>query len=57
MEKIIDFKKQENNNDMIPMEEWDGECWKTMFDTLAEMIPDQDPWETFANFIKETLMK
>ena len=56
MEKIIDFKKQKGNNDMIPMEEWDGECWKTMFNTLAEMIPEQDPWETFANFIKATLI-
>ena len=42
---------------LVPMEEWDGKCWKTMFDTLAKMIPEQDPWETFANFIKETLMK
>ena len=46
-----------NVNEMIPMEEWNGECWKTMFDTLAEMCPEQDPWETFANFIKEIFIK
>ena len=54
MGKVINFRKQD---ELVPMEEWDGECWKTMFDTLAEIIPEQDPWETFANFIKATLMK
>lgn len=54
MGKVIDFRKKD---ELVPMEEWDGECWKTMFDTLAEMILEQDPWETFANFIKATLMK
>lgn len=60
MNNIIEFKQKENfdNKDkLVPMEEWDGECWKTMFNTLAEMIPEQDPWETFANFIKTTLIK
>lgn len=55
MAKIIEFK-QRNEEAMVPMEEWDGECWKTMFNVLAEMMPEQDPWETFANFIKITLM-
>ena len=49
MAQIIDFKKKD---ELIPIDEWDGECWKTMFDTLAELLPDQDPWETLANFIK-----
>ena len=44
------------NDELIPMEEWNGECWKTMFNVLAEMVPDKDPWETLANFIKITLM-
>ena len=59
MNNIIEFKQKENydkKNELIPMEEWDGDCWKTMFNTLAEMIPEQDPWETFANFIKGTLI-
>lgn len=45
------------NDELIPMEEWDGECWRTMFNTLAEMVPDKDPWDTFAMFIKKTLKK
>jgi len=54
MNKVIDFRKQD---ELISVEEWNGECWKTMFDTLAEMIPEQDPWETFSMFIKEIFIK
>lgn len=60
MNNIIEFKQKEHydkKNELVPIEEWDGDCWKTMFNTLSEMIPEQDPWETFANFIKATLMK
>jgi hypothetical protein len=58
MSNIINFtaKQEKQKDELVPIEEWDGECWKTMFNTLAEMIPEQDPWEVFANFIKETLV-
>jgi hypothetical protein len=58
MSNIINFTaKQEKQKDgLVPIEEWDGECWKTMFNTLAEMIPEQDPWESFANFIRATII-
>ena len=60
--QIINFAEQKEKfnkqrSDLIPLEEWDGECWKTMFDTLAEMLPDNNPWDNLATFIKETLIK
>ena len=62
MSKIINFTEQKEKlttkqNEIVPIEEWDGECWKTMFDTLTEMLPDNDPWDNLAMFIKETLIK
>lgn len=58
MSNITNFtaKQEKQKDELVPIEEWDGECWKTMFNTLAEMIPEQDPWEVFANFIKKTLV-
>lgn len=55
MNNIIEFKRE--NDELTPIEEWDGECWKTMFDVLAEMLPDNDPWDNLAMFIKQTLIK
>lgn len=59
MPNIINFPNalEEQKDDMIPMDEWDGSCWKTMFDTLAELAPNVDPWDLLAAFIKQTLMK
>ena len=57
MKDVIEFKTTEKKDDLIPMEEWDGSCWKTMFDTLAELAPNADPWDCLAEFIKLTLMK
>ena len=62
MDNIINIEESKKYQDkkygdLIPMEEWDGKCWKEMFDSLAEMVPDNDPWDTFAMFIKGTLMK
>ena len=53
MGKVIDFKPKD---ELVPIEEWDGDCWKTMFDTLAQMTPEKDPWDTFASFIKQALI-
>ena len=57
MSNIIDFIPKTETDDMIPMDKWDGSCWKTMFDTLAELAPNVDPWDCLAAFIKLTLMK
>lgn len=55
--EIINFKAVEQKDDMLPMDKWDGSCWKIMFDTLAELAPDVDPWDALAAFIKHSLMK
>ena len=55
MGKVIQFQTaeaQEEASDMVPIEEWDGDCWKTMFNTLAESFPENDPWDNLAMFIK-----
>ena len=56
MSDIINFTPKEKD-DLVPMEEWDGECWKTMFEELAKLAPQADPWDLLAQFIKMTLMK
>ena len=57
MPNIITFNPETNRDDLIPMEQWDGECWKTMFNTLAELVPQADPWDCLAAFIKRTLIE
>ena len=57
MSNIIKFIAKTETDDMIPMDEWDGSCWKTMFDTLSKLVPNADPWDCLAAFIKLTLMK
>ena len=44
-------------DELLPMEEWDGACWKTLFDWFAENLPGVDPWDSLAAFIKLSLMK
>lgn len=48
--------KQECKDDLLPMEKWDGGCWKAMFDWFAEVVPEVDPWDSLAAFIKHALM-
>ena len=57
MDKIINFDPNAERDELVPMDEWDGECWKTMFDWLKENVPQADPWDSLAAFIKLTLMK
>ncbi len=40
---------------MVPMEKWDGECWRTMFETLSAICPEADPWDVFAQFMHGVL--
>ena len=56
MPNIITFNPKTDTDDLIPMEQWDGECWQTMFNTLAELVPQADPWDLLAAFIKRTLI-
>lgn len=55
MAKIIELTQKPNANDFVPVEEWDGECWKIFFEEFC--VPNGDangvsPWEYLANFIK-----
>ena len=46
---------EEHQNNAIPMEKWDGECWKTFFETVCtEAAEDTDysPWDMFAITMK-----
>ena len=55
MGDVINLFDEKNKRDMVPMEEWDGECWRTIFNTLSAMEPDGDPWDVFARFMKAVL--
>lgn len=54
---IINFTPKTDTDEMISMDEWDGSCWKTLFDWFAENVPQADPWDCLAAFIKRTLME
>lgn len=58
MAKILEFKTPEEHKDeMIPVDQWDGECWKTFFDQFcvpfAEKHHGVTPWDVLADFIKK----
>lgn len=49
--------KEEAKDEPLPMEQWDGSCWKTMFEWFDENVPNVDPWDSLAAFIMLSLMK
>ena len=55
MAKIIEFENAEEHKDeMVPVDQWDGECWKTFFDQFCIEAAEQhgvSPWDILANFI------
>ena len=59
MGKIIQFRdkrKQKLEKELVPMEQWNGECWKTMFNTLVEMTGSEDSgWEALAGLIRHSM--
>lgn len=55
MGKLYDLFEEKHKRDMVPMEEWDGECWRTVFETLSTMQPESDPWDVFAGFMQAVL--
>lgn len=55
MGKMINLQDEKNKRDMVPMEQWDGECWRTMFNTISAMQPEEDPWDVFAKFMQAIL--
>lgn len=55
MSNVINLFEEKNKRDLVPMEEWDGECWRTIFNTLSTMQPEDDPWDVFARFMQAVL--
>ena len=58
MAKILDaFKNAEEHKDeMVPVDQWDGECWKTFFDQFcieAAELHGVSPWDILADFINK----
>lgn len=56
MAKILEFKKEED--EMIPVDEWDGECWKTFFEQVCIPFAKEsgtNEWEYLANFMRNLL--
>ena len=58
MEKILELIDKEDYADMIPVDQWDGECWKTFFDEFC--VPNGEmnnisPWQYLAGFIKHLM--
>ena len=53
---ILERKTKAPADEMVPVEKWDGECWKTFFEQFC--VPSGEmhgisPWEYLANFIKK----
>lgn len=59
MGNIIEFKRSEADirAAQIPLEEWDGECWKALFDFFVANDPTHKPWDCLAEFIKVSLIE
>lgn len=60
MAKIEEFENFEEieakKDEMVPVDQWDGECWKTFFDQFcveAGELHGVSPWDILANFIKK----
>lgn len=55
MAKIIELNDAKED-EMIPVDEWNGECWKTFFDNFCVPAAEEhhfDAWEVLADFIKK----
>lgn len=52
---LMKIKAQQfgKNGQMVPVDLWDGECWKTMFEFLKLIAKDNEDlaWEYLAHFI------
>lgn len=58
MENILELIDEEDCEDMIPVDQWDGECWKTFFDefcVVSAELHGSDPWDVLAGFIKHLM--
>lgn len=57
-EMLEEVRNDEDYEDMVPVDQWNGECWQTFFEEFC--VPngeryDISPWEYLANFIKHLM--
>lgn len=53
------FEWLQEQDALIGLEDWSGECWKELFQGLIMNYAfeyNEDPWDVFAAFIKKTLL-
>ena len=58
MAKILEMKDTNKEDEMIPVDQWDGECWKTFFDQFCKPYAEEhkcSEWDVLANFISVLL--
>ena len=60
MAKIIEFEqKTEITDEMLSVDQWDGECWKTVYDQVFVPMAKErgcTPWDCLANFVRGLLI-
>ena len=57
-EEMLECINKEGHEDMVPVDQWDGECWKTFFDEFCVPGAKQygvNPWDVLASFIKHLM--
>lgn len=58
-ERVVQLKKRceaYDNDTMIGVEDWDGDCFRTFFETACKGIAGElglDQWDVFAAFVHE----
>lgn len=59
MAQIIEgkFEHTVEEEAMVPMEEWDGSCWRALFEGFfVANFGEEKAWDMLAEFIRKTLM-
>lgn len=60
MAEILELKKEPKVAEMIPLDKWDGECWKTFYNEFcieAAKNMGVDPWDVLADFIHKAYLE
>lgn len=57
-EMLEEVRNDEDYEDMVPVDQWSGECWQTFFEEFC--VPNGErygvsPWKYLANFIKHLM--
>lgn len=61
MAEIIELhKEEESEEEMIPVDQWDGSCWKSVWEQFFVPVAEKqgvDPWDVLAGFMQNLLQK